>query len=210
MFKLIQIATLAIVMLFSAVTNGSKINAKKRDRTKSIEVAEISSEPDGTIKSEYTPLDSNSCEEVNLFDEEIEELNDTRQPCPGYNNIPVFVDRFDGRYYVNIGGTDKSGGVGLAYTRLGKKLEWRLRDDVAFAVIYRYYFDSTFERPIVSSVLVVKKVSGKMGSCIAGVIDGNLSNANEVARRFADEKVADFRCGVDSREEISSQVLPTS
>ena len=75
----------------------------------------------------------------------------------------------------------------------------------AFAVIYRYYIDGASDKPVGSSVLAVQKISGKVGNCITGMIDGNLPNANKIARRFADEKIADFRCGVDSREEISSQ-----
>ena len=185
--------SLAIMMLLSSGTNGFELNARSKD------IAQNS--VNNTIRSEYTSLDSESCKTIEFN----EETSDSRQACPGYNNIPVLVSQTDGRYYVNIGGTNKNEGLSFAFNHLGEKLEWRLQNDEPFAAIYRYYIDGASDKPIGSSVLAVQKVSGKMGSCIAGVIDGNLPNANEIARRFADEKIANFKCGIDSREEISSQ-----
>ena len=193
MVKLIQITiSFIIVMLLSTCTNGFKLNAQLERGKSSMNKA---------IRSEYTPLDSESCGEIIEYDDE---TSDTKQNCPGYDNIPVVIYQTDGRYYVNIGG-NKNEGLSFAFNHLGEKLEWRLRDDEPFAAIYRYYIDGASDKPIGSSVLAIQKIWGSAGECIAGVVDGNLSNANELARRFADEKLADFECGLDNREEISSQ-----
>ena len=179
-----------IAMLFSSCSSKS-IDARSKN---------IAQTPaNDTIRSEYTSLDE-SCKTIEVN----EETSDTKQACSGYNNIPVLVSQTDGRYYVNIGDTGKNEGLSFAFNHLGEKLEWRLQGDKPFAAIYRYYIDGASEKPIGSSVLAVQKISRNEGECIAGVVDGNLPNANEVARRFADEKIADFECGVDSKEEISN------
>ena len=197
MVKLIQIATsFTMVMFFSACTNSFKLNAQSEELDKN--------PVNGIIRSEYTPLDSESCGETIEFNDE---TSDSKQACPGYDNIPIFVNRIDGRQTVDIGG-NTIGSLGWDFNLLGEKLEWRLRDNEPFAAIYRYYIDNDLGEPDSSSALVVVKISGNAGDCIAGVVDGNLPNANELARRFADEKIANFECGVDSREEISSQRLP--
>ena len=196
MLKSIQIATSStIVMLFSICTNGTKLDALSNN------LAQNSA--NSTIGSEYTPLDSESCQTVELD----EETGYSTQSCPGYNNIPVFVYQTDGRYSVSIGEklNNDDGIIGLDLGNLGDKLEWRLRDNKPFAAIYRHYiiyFDNAPE-PI-DSVLVVRKMSGSVASCTTGVVDSNVPNANEVARRIADEKIADFECGVDSIERISN------
>ena len=191
MVKLIQIATsFTVVMLLSNCTNGFKLNAQSQEQLKS--------SVNGIIRSEYTPLDSESCGEIIKYDDE---TGDTKQACPGYDNIPVLVKNIDGRQTVDLGGNTIES-LGWDFNRLGEKLEWRLRDDEPFAAIYRYYIDDV-GGDSGSSALAIVKISASAGECIAGMVDGNLPEANELARRFADEKIADFECGVDSPEEIS-------
>ena len=173
------------------IHNGFQLNAQSKELGKS--------SVNGIIRSEYTPLDSESCGKTIEFNDG---TSDSRQACPGYDNIPIFVNRIDGRQ-IDIGGNTIVC-LGWDFNLLGEKLEWRLRDNEPFAAIYRYYIDDGFGKHSGSSVLVVVKISGSAGDCIAGVVDGN-PNANELARRFADEKIAGFECGVDNREEILSQ-----
>ena len=193
MHNLIKIATnIIIVMLFSTCTNRAKPNATLNN------LAQNSA--NDTISSEYTPLDSESCQTIELN----KETGYLTQSCPGYNSIPVFVSQTDGFHSVSIGEkqNEDSSIIGSNLLgNLGDKLEWRLRNNQPFAAIYRHdiiYFDDAPES--IDSVLVVKKISGNVASCITSVVDSNVPNANEVARRIADEKIADFECGVDTVE----------
>lgn len=192
MFKTIQIANSLVMMLISLWLNTSKLNARSNT------LAQNSA--NDTIRSEYTSLDSKSCRTIE-FDEE---TNYSIQACPSYKNIPVFIYQTDGLYSLRISNKGNNEGIGFAFGRLGDKLEWRLRNNEPFAVIYRYYDNSASNKSVNLSILAIRKVSEKVGDCIAGTVDGNLPNANEIARRFADEKIANFKCGVDNRVEISS------
>ena len=193
MVKSIQIATsFTIVMLLSICTNAFKVNAYSEKQPKSL--------VNGIIRSEYTPLDSESCNEITEYNDETGDYN---QACPGYDNISVFIKNINGRQTLNFGGNVIES-LSWEFNRLGEKLEWRLRDDEPFAAIYRYYIDDV-ATDSGSSALAIVKISEDTGECIAGMVDGKLSHANELARRFADEKIAEFDCDVDSIEKISSQ-----
>ena len=194
MLKPIQIAaSLITIVFFSGCTNGFKLNAQSElDKSSGNKV----------IRSEYTPLDSESCKTIELD----EETGYSTQSCPGYNNIPVFVSQTDGFYSVSIG--ERQNELGTIDTNLlgnlGDKLEWRLQDNEPLAVIYRHYiiYLDNATKPI-DSVLVVRKMSGNIADCTMGIVGSNVPNANEVARRIADEQIAG-ECDVDSTERISN------
>ena len=178
------------MLLVSSSINGLKLDSHSKDLAQ----ASVNS----AIRSEYTSINSESCKIIELD----RETSYSVSACPSYNQIPVLVSQSDGRYSVKIGETGKTDGISWYHNRLGEMLEWRLRGDEPFAVIYRYYVDDPSGQPTNESVLAVHKVSGKVSGCIAGVIDGNIPKANEIARHFADEKIGNFECGIDSREEI--------
>ena len=188
MLKLIQIATSSIVaiLLFSCI-DGAKSDVRSKA---------IAQKANNTIRSEYTSLESNSCKTIQ-FDEE---TKFSTHVCPSYKNIPVFIYQTDGLYSLRISQKGNNEPLGFAFGRLGDKLEWRLQNDEPFAVIYRYYGNGSSSKPIDSSVLAIQKVSEDVGDCIAATVDGNLPNANEIARRFADEQIANFECDVHSRK----------
>ena len=194
MLKLIQIATgLTIVLLGLTCTNGAKLNVSNLSQNL----------VNDSIDSEYTPLDS-ECQTIELD----EETGYSTQSCPGYNNIPVFIHQSDGFHFISIG-EKRNEDLGIIdsnlFGHLGDKLEWRLRDNRPLAAIYRHYiiYLNNAPKPI-DSMLVVRKISENVASCTMGVVDSNVPNANEVARRIADEKTAEFECGVDSVERISN------
>ena len=191
MVKSSQMATSFTIAILLSICMRFKLNAYPKEQPKSL--------ANGIIRSEYTPLDSESCGEITEYNDETGDYN---QACPGYDNISVFIKNIDGRQTLNLGGNVIES-LGWDFNRLGEKLEWRLRDDEPFAAIYRYYIDDV-ATDSASSALAIVKISGSAGECIAGMVDGNLPQANELARRFADEKIAEFDCGVDSREEILS------
>lgn len=92
MLKSVQIViSLTIVLLSSACTSGAKLNALSNN------LAQNSA--NNTIDSAYTPLESESCQTIELD----EETGFSTQSCPGYNNIPVFVQQTDGFHSVSIG-----------------------------------------------------------------------------------------------------------
>lgn len=188
-------ASLITILFFSGCTNGYKLNAHPQLDKSSV---------NKVIRSEYTPLNSESCKTIELD----EETGYSTQSCAGYNNIPVFVSQTDGFYSVSIGEKQNEdlGAIGTNLLgSLGDKLEWRLQDNEPLAVIYRHYiiYLDNATKPI-DSVLVVRKMSGNIAGCTMGIVSSNVPNANEVARRIADEKIADFECDRDSTERISN------
>ena len=196
MLKSVQIViSLTIVLFSSACMSGAKLNALSNN------LAQNSA--NNTIDSEYTPLDSESCKTIGLD----EETGYSTQSCLGYNNIPVFVSQSDGFHSVSIG-EKRNEDLGLIGSNplgnLGDKLEWRLRDNKPFAAIYRHYTIYFNASEPFDSMLVIRKISENVASCTIGAVDSNVPNANEVARRIADEKSADFECGIDSVERISN------
>lgn len=189
--RLTQIViSLIVTILLSFCLNRAESFAHSND---------LAQKANDIVISEYTSLDLESCKTIQ-FDEE---TKFSTQACPSYENIPVFIYQTDGLYSLKIGEKGDNEALGFSFGRLGDKLEWRLRNGEPFAVIYRYYDNATSDKSVGSSVLAIRKVPEQVDGCIAGTVDGSLPNANEIARRFADKKIAEFKCGADSKEEIS-------
>ena len=85
------------------------------------------------------------------------------------------------------------------FNTTGKKIEWRLdADGRPIAAILRYFISDPEGVAADGQVLVVSRVAQADDglSCVVGYVDARLNkNANELARKIADDDAADFACG---------------
>lgn len=154
------------------------------------------------IESSYTDLDLN-------VDCTVMESDDfgTMWACQGLKGVPVMVTEGDLRMFVSYGltsTTEKAAEQTLPpFNRLGDKIEWRVSNAEGhwkpFATILRF-FTQRESTETEGQVLVVTKVAPG-ATCHIAYIDA-LANpdANELARKAADEKAKDFDCEKDEPE----------
>ncbi|WP_269931971.1 hypothetical protein [Aminobacter sp. HY435] len=132
--------------------------------------------------------------------------------CPGYRGYPVLVFAADLRESVFYGFPpadfiDVPWQSFETFNRAAGKAEWRISSHdgkaIPFATIRRWYVQAEpAEEDKEIEVLVVSKVGqpGKADGCVVAlVLATGKPNANEMARKIADEQVRDFACGADER-----------
>ena len=135
--------------------------------------------------------------------------------CPGHEKLNVLLSAGDQRMFVTYG-SGKQKDLAASQTFPGFNdvyegtVEWRIEktDGKArpFATILRWNVVTPDDRekatgPIKSTgrVLVVTRL-GPGGTCHVGYVDAKANpDANELARRIADEKARTFKCGKDKR-----------
>lgn len=125
--------------------------------------------------------------------------------CPGYMGYPIVVDYSDLRESITYGFPSPGRSAWESFEGFNSasaKVEWRLQKDgaatVAFAAIQRWTVTSAEDGDKNVEVLVVSRVGqpddGK--ACVVGlVLATGKPNANEMARKIADEQARDFSCG---------------
>lgn len=156
------------------------------------------------IESSYTDLDLN-------VDCTVIESDDfgTMWACQGLKGVPVMVTEGDLRMFVSYGltsTTEKAAEQTLGpFNRLGEKIEWRVSNAEGhwkpFATILRFFTQGEEGKPE-GQVLVVTKVAPG-ATCQIAYVDALANpNANELARKAADEKAKDFDCAVSDPEYV--------
>jgi hypothetical protein len=172
------------------------------------------------ISSAYT--DFNPRKDCSIADVSGEEEGGdfARMICPGWKGYPVILSTGDLRESVFYG-FPPAGELAWesfsAFNGTGDKIEWRIETigekAVPLAAIHRWFVSDPEDDTKKTEVLVVEKV-GQVGvgdGCTVGLVvaTGN-PQANETARRIADESVRDFACGADERVLVSGDVpLPS-
>lgn len=148
------------------------------------------------IESSYTDLNLN-------IDCTVMESDDfgTMWACAGLKGMPVMVTEGDLRMFVSYGltsTTEKAAEETLPpFNHLGDKIEWRVSNAEGhwkpFATILRF-FTQREGTETEGQVLVVTKIAPG-ATCHIAYVDA-LANpdANELARKAADEKSKDFDC----------------
>ena len=165
----------------------------------------------GEISSAYTDIDAEK--DCTTFASAAEGEGDwANLVCSGYRGYPVFIYSADLRESVFYGfppGGDLAPAWESfsAFNSTGARIEWRIDTDkgrsVPFAAIHRWFVSADPENPDKQiEVLVVEKV-GQMherDGCAVGLVlaTGN-PEANEAARKLADERARNFSCGADKR-----------
>lgn len=138
--------------------------------------------------------------------------------CLGYRGYPVLMFTGDLRVSMFYGfpPADLDGVPWQSFgtfNSTGGKIEWRISDhdglSVPFATIHRWYVQDDAGEAKQIEVLVVAKVGqpGKADGCAVGlVLATGKPNANELARKIADEQARDFACGADERVLIGEPI----
>lgn len=138
--------------------------------------------------------------------------------CNGYGGYPVLIYSADLResfYY----GFPKGGDLQpawesfAAFNSAGPKIEWRVAKDgdrtIPFATIHRWHVSDPENPDTTTEILVVEKVGqiGEQDGCAVGMVmaTGN-PQANETARKIADEQARGFACGADERVMVGDAI----
>ena len=165
-----------------------------------------------SIEYVYTKFDSKKCKHTPGT--EIEDYG--AWLCPGYKNIPVRLGAGDQRMYVTFGARTKDNiadeetlpGFNDVYSGT---VEWRIEKRAdgktrPFATILRWNYVTAEDQeratgPITPTgrMLVVTRL-GPGGTCHVGYVDARRKDANERARKLADERARTFKCGKDKAE----------
>lgn len=132
--------------------------------------------------------------------------------CPGYRGYPVLVFESDLRENIFYGfpPTDFADIAWQSFETFNgalAKTEWRISThegaSTPFATIRRWHVQADVEgKEKDVEVLVVSKVGqpGKAEGCVVAlVLASGKPQANDLARKIADEQARDFACGADER-----------
>lgn len=131
---------------------------------------------------------------------EDEEYGSVEFECAGYDGIPVFVGEGDLRMFVGYGANGKDE---IAYSQtfpmfnqVGAKIEWRLKDGKPVATILRWKMAADDMK---GEILVVTQLEEGNQCWIARVSASKNKNANELARKAADELAGTVTCTVETQ-----------
>ena len=156
------------------------------------------------IESSYTDLNLNiDCTVIQSDD------FGSTWACTGLKGMPVMVSESDLRMSVSYGltsTTEKAAKQKLQPpNRLGDKIEWRVSNAEGywkpFATILPFFTQGEEGKPEGQVLVVTKIASG--ATCHVAYIDA-LANpdANDLARKTADEKAKDFDCAASGPEYV--------
>ena len=154
---------------------------------------------DEVIDSSYTKHDYAKCKEG----KQVDDVHNYR--CEGHVGTLVNVYMAEDSTTVDFGFQgDKvdHDQFPTSFVFANDTIEWRGRVRTGkmtpYAAILRYDVGPAIGGPF-KPVLYVYHIKGLQGSCIVGSVDGAHPDANERARKLADEVSAGFRCGTDER-----------
>ena len=164
-----------------------------------------------TVEHAYTSFDSKTCEHTKGKD--VEDYGSWL--CNGYAGLHIRLSAVDQRMTVAFGPPKKTD-LAQSQTLPGFNdiyegtVEWRIEKSVngklrPFATILRWNVMTPQDRDKATAtkptgrVLVVTRL-GPGGSCHVGYVDARANpDANELARKLADERARTFKCGTDKR-----------
>jgi hypothetical protein len=163
--------------------------------------------------SVYTDLDLDNCQTL------AEDQMGVSLKCKGYEGEPVYFKEGDLRQSLFYGRVDKELIDGAfesfsAFNHVNTKIEWRLDNaGKPFAAILRWFIDNPgpdggSSRKSRGEILVVSSVgtADYGGSCMVALVDAKANrNANELARKMADETASDFACGMQEPEWVGTR-----
>ena len=152
---------------------------------------------DEIIESTYTKHDYTKCR----LQKQVDDVRKYR--CEGHVGTLVNAYAAEDSLTVDfgmLGDKDDQGQFPTGFVFAKETVEWRGRVRTGkmtpYAAIIRYDVGQSIGGPF-KPVLYVYHIKGLQGSCIVGSVDGAHADANERARKLADEVSAGFRCGLD-------------
>jgi hypothetical protein len=150
----------------------------------------------GEPSSVYTPFDLAKCTQVAAPDEYVFEGS---WICPGYDGVDIFQSGADARSYAAFGkDASKHCSAKKTFNPFNTALspiEWRLDGGKPFAAIERWSIADD-QGGHAGTWLVVTALRGDE-SCPVHYVSGSYPDANEQARRAADDLARDFDCEND-------------
>lgn len=141
---------------------------------------------------------------------EDEDMGNVSLKCAGYKDYPFYFNAYDNRESTYFGHLNKqildgAGETFETFNYIGDKIEWRLDDQgVPRATILRYMIQnlnpdtSEPDKAHEGQVLVISRVGqpDDMTGCITAYVDAlENKDANEIARKLADQQAPGFPCG---------------
>ncbi len=158
-------------------------------------------------ESSYTDFNTKKCRHIPGKD--VEDYGEWH--CKGLQGIAVYMSAGDQRIYVSYGKNAKNEPAAsqtlASFNGEGSRIEWRIERGKPFATIMRWSTTVTNDKgdPVRGSVLVVTRL-GAGSVCHVGYVDGSANkDANELARKIADEHARSFVCGKDKRIFLGEQ-----
>ncbi len=159
-----------------------------------------------TFSSSYTSTAPKDCRSIG---KPKDPDGGTTQVCPGKSGLVVVISEDDLRQTVSVGPNRMAASKEPAaeawfapFNSTAPTLEWRAVDGKPFAIIQRWLIADNNDldkggNPNAKPMLAVTRLPpGPV--CHVAYIDGQANrNANELARRAADEFARDFKCGKD-------------
>lgn len=162
-------------------------------------------------ESVYTDTKLDKCENLIPNPEQIDiDMGVASYKCAGYKDYPFYFDEGDVRQstyfgYLSDRILEGAGETFAVFNHIGDRIEWRLDDKgVPRATILRYIMEhqnpKTFEldKAFYGQVLVISRVGQPedMTGCVTAYVDAlENKDANELARKLADEQAPNFPCG---------------
>jgi hypothetical protein len=166
----------------------------------------VSSANAQTFSSSYSSTAPKGCR---MIGKPSELDGSTTRLCPGKSGLMVRIAEDDLRETVSVGRSGAAAARGPAaqvwfhpFNSSSHTVEWRSADGKPFAIIQRWYLADNGDpdnsgRPTDKPMLAVTRLPpGEV--CHVAYIDAQANpNANELARKAADERARDFKCGKD-------------
>lgn len=161
-------------------------------------------QPAAANESVYTDLDLDRCETIAADD------MGASMKCKGYKDYPIYFAEGDLRQSVLYGPVRAELIEGAfesfaPFNHVNTKVEWRLDNSGRpVAAILRWFLENVGDtgmptKEAEGQVLVIARVAQPDDglSCVVGYVDAlSNGNANELARKVADNEARDFACGM--------------
>ncbi|WP_244978498.1 hypothetical protein [Bradyrhizobium pachyrhizi] len=172
-----------------------------------------------TISSSYTSTAPKACR---MIGKPSEEDGSTTRVCPGKSGLVVLINEGDLREVVSVGRNREAAAREPAaqawfgpFSSTGDRVEWRAAGGKPFAIIQRWQIADNSEQdkrggPVSRAMLAVTRLPPGDVCHVAYVDVAANPNANELARRAADDFARDFKCGTDTVKTIGQSGRTTS
>jgi hypothetical protein len=166
-----------------------------------------------TIGSTYTSTAPKDCR-VRSANNGVDDS--TIRVCPGKNGLIVLIAEDDLRETVSVGrnrlGASKEPAAQTwfgPFNSTTNTVEWRAANGRPYAIIQRWHIADNSDqdkdgRPIAKPMLAVTRLAPGAVCHVAYVDVQANPNANELARKAADEIARDFRCGKDQVKTVGN------
>jgi hypothetical protein len=148
--------------------------------------------------SELKIEDAKNCKRITPASQPGEGENSGIFQCKGHGDLAVAFAEDDLRSFVGFGKKPRNTcafrQTFAGFNSVEKKIEWRLKDGVPIATIFRWSVSYDPEDASKQKSWLVVTRLGDANSCHIGYVEGGYPNANDKARQLADTEAENFSC----------------